>query len=109
MDDGILRRKTPPPAGAVWSIENALAIIVVVGFSIASWGIFKDLSWWEPVAVVSAIIGLVAVVPFALGISQIGVFADLGVEINLGMHILGCAGVLALTLLPTAHHWLARL
>ena len=100
--------KTPPPEGAVWTIENVLAICAIVAFSAAAWGVFKDLSWWDPVALTGAIIGLVAVVPYVVGISGIGGFADLGVEINLVMHVVGSAAVMAVVLIPSVHDWFAR-
>ena len=41
-------------------------------------------SWWDSAALVSGIVGLVAVVPFVVGQSQLDVaFGDLGVQINL--------------------------
>jgi hypothetical protein len=96
--------KIPPPTGAAWSLENALALVAVVGFSAAAWGVFKDLSWWEPVAVVSAIVGLVATIPYAVGLSQIDVaFADPGVEINLALHVIGSAVILLLVWVPAMH------
>jgi hypothetical protein len=56
--------RTPPPDGAVWTVENILALVAVIGFAAAGWGEFKELSWWESVAVASAVVGLIAVVPY---------------------------------------------
>lgn len=101
--------KTPPPSGTAWTFANVLAYIAVIGFAIAAWGVFKQYSWWETAAVVSGVVGLVAVVPFIVGQSQLDVgFADLGVQINLWMHILGSAAVIAIVLLPFAHDWVTR-
>jgi hypothetical protein len=98
--------KTPPPEGSLWTIENILALVAVIGFSAAAWGVFKDLALWEPVAVASATVGLIAVIPYIVGLTQIDVgFADLGVQINLAMHVLGSAAVLALVLVPAANEW----
>jgi hypothetical protein len=70
--------------------------------------VFKQYSWWETAALVSGIVGLVAVVPFIVGQSQLEVgFGDLGVQINLWMHILGSAAVIAIVLLPAAH-WVTQ-
>jgi hypothetical protein len=53
--------------------------------------------------------GLIAVIPFIVGQRQLDVgFADLGVQINLWLHILGSAAVIAIVLLPVAHDWVAR-
>jgi hypothetical protein len=98
--------KTPPPTGTAWTLANVLAFVAIIAFAIAAWGVFKQSSWWEVAAVVSGIIGLVAVVPFIVGQGQIDVgFGDLGVQINLWMHILGSAAVIAIVLLPAAHDW----
>lgn len=70
--------------------------------------VFKNLSWWEPVAIASAIVGLVAIVPYVVAVSGIGGFADLGVEINLVMHVVGSAVVLAIVLVPSVLEWLTR-
>jgi len=103
--------RTPPPEGGIWTVENILALIAVIGFSAAGWGVFRELAWWETAAVASATVGLIAIIPYVLGLSQIGVgFADPGVQINLAMHVLGSAAVLALVLVPAVHGWLtARL
>jgi hypothetical protein len=83
--------------------------VAVIGFAIAAWGVFKQYSWWETAAVGSAVVGLVAVVPFIVGQSHLDVgFADLGVHINLWMHILGSAAVIAIVLLPAAHDCVTR-
>ena len=37
----------------------------------SGWGVFKELSWWEPVAVASSVVGLIAVVPYVVGLIQI--------------------------------------
>jgi hypothetical protein len=98
--------RTPPPQGSAWTIENVLALTLVVGFGAAAWGVYRDLGWWEPVAVVSGIVGLIAVVPYAFAIADMGGFTDSGVQINLAMHVIGSAAVLAMVTLPAAHTWL---
>jgi hypothetical protein len=98
--------RTRPPDGVVWTVENILALVAVIGFAAAGWGVFKELSWWEPVAVASAVVGLIAVVPYVVGLIQIDVdFADPGVQINLAMHVVGSAVVLALVIVPAVHEW----
>ena len=100
--------KTPPPQGTAWTIENAMALALVVGFSATAWAVYKDLSWWEPVATVSAIVGLVAIVPYALALAQAHIgLADLGIQINLVLHGVGSAVVLGLVAIPAMHEWFA--
>ena len=52
--------------------------------------------------------GLLAVVPYMIGLSEIGGVTDSGVAINLGMHVIGSALVIALVYVPSAHEWLTR-
>lgn len=91
-----------------WSWKH-VRLISVIGFAIAAWGAFKEYSWWETPALLSGIVGLIAVVPFVVGQSQLDIgFGDLGVQINLWIHILGSAAVIAIVLVPAAHDWIAR-
>src|SRR5512133_1853527 len=101
--------KTPPPTGTAWTLANILALVAVAGFTIAAWAVFKQYSWWETASLLSAIVGLAAVVPFIIGQSQLDIgFADLGVQINLWMHIVGSAVVIAIALLPAANDWVTK-
>lgn len=60
-------------------------------------------------SLLSGVVGLAAVVPFVVGQSQLDVgFGDLGVQINLWMHIVGSAAVIAIVFLPAAHDWVTR-
>lgn len=100
--------RTRPPTGVAWSLVNVLAITAVVGYAVAAWGVFKQYSWWEIAALISAALGIAAVIPFIFGLQQIDVgLADLGVQINLWMHILGSALVLAIARLPVVHDWVS--
>jgi hypothetical protein len=101
--------RTTAPSGTAWTLTNVLAYVAVIGLVVAAWGVFKQYAWWETAAVVSGVAGLVAVVPFVAGQSQLDVgFADFGVQINLWMHILGSAAVVAIVLVPVAHDWVPR-
>lgn len=81
----------------------------MIGFTLAAWAVYKRYPWWDTAALVSGVVGLVAVVSFIVGQSQRDVgFGDPGVQINLWMHILGSAAVTAVVLLPAAHDWVAR-
>jgi hypothetical protein len=101
--------RTRPPTGLAWSLVNILAITAVVGYAVAAWAVFKQYSWWEIAALVSAGVGLAAIIPFIIGLRQIQVsFADLGVQINLWMHILGSVFVIAISRLPVVHDWVSH-
>jgi hypothetical protein len=101
--------RTPPPTGVAWTLANILALAAVAAFTIAAWAVFKEYSWWTPVTLVSAIIGLVAVIAFIVGLLQIEVgFADVGVQINLWMHVVGSVAAVAVVLLPDLHTWVVH-
>jgi hypothetical protein len=90
-------------------LVNILAIATIVGYCSAAWAVFKHYSWWEIAALISAAIGLAAVIPFIIGLRQIQVgFADLGVQINLWMHILGSVVVIAISRVPVVHDWVSH-
>jgi MFS superfamily sulfate permease-like transporter len=101
--------KTPPPTGTAWTLANVLALVAVAGFTVAAWAVFKQSSWWQTAALLSGMVGLVAVVPFVVGQGQLDVgLGDPGVQINLWLHLLGSAAVIAIVLLPAAHDWVTQ-
>ena len=101
--------RTSPPTGMAWTLANILALATVVGFTIAAWAVFKQHTVWAPMTLVSAILGLVAAVPFVVGLVQSGLrFADLGVQINLWMHLLGSLAAIGVVLLPGLHTWVVH-
>ena len=96
--------KTPPPTGAAWTVVNLLALVAVAGFAVTAWAAFKEYSWWWTGAIVSASLGLLAVIPFVVALRQIDLpFGDVGVQINVWMHVLGSALVLAALTVPSIH------
>ncbi|GAA1750918.1 hypothetical protein [Kocuria aegyptia] len=98
--------KAVPPKGAAWTLANVLAFLAVIGFSVTAWAVFKQYPWWDTAALVSGVIGVVAVVPFVVGQRRLDVgLGDLGVQINLWMHLLGSAAVIAIAALPGARDW----
>lgn len=94
--------------GAIWSMIQVLAFATIVGFAAAGWGVFKDASWWEPVALGSAAVGLAALVPYVVGIVRLGDQSDAGVQMNIAIHAFGIAAVFAIVLVPIVHEWIAR-
>jgi hypothetical protein len=89
--------------GAIWTVVQVGALLVIVGFAATAWGVFKEASWWQPIAMMSAIVGLLVLIPYWIGASSLGV-ANLWT--NLALHALGSAVVLAVLLVPLAHEWL---
>jgi hypothetical protein len=94
--------------GALWPIVQVLVMVTIVGFTLAAWVLFKEASWWEPVAIASAIVGLAALVPYVFGVRQVGEAGDAGVQMNIAIHVVGIAAVFAVGLVPLVHEWIAR-
>ena len=95
-------------AGAVWSVIQVLVFIAIAGFAVAAWVVFKEASWWEPVAVASAIVGMAALVPYVIGVRQVGDAGDAGVQMNIAIHAVGIAAVVVIAMVPVVHDWIAR-
>jgi hypothetical protein len=50
-------------SGFAWAITRALCLLTVVGFCVATYGLFTRHAWWEPVALASAVKGQVSHIP----------------------------------------------
>jgi hypothetical protein len=94
--------------GALWSVVQVLVFVSIIGFAAAGWAVFKDASWWEPIALASSAVGLAALVPYVIGVVQLGDQSDAGVQMNIGIHAFGIAAVFAIVLVPVVHDWLTR-
>jgi hypothetical protein len=97
--------KTPVPSGTLWSVVNILALAAVVGFTLTAWGVYKQTSWWETAAIVSAVIGLIAIVPYVMAINGEGELSDQGVVLNIGLHIICSLIVIVVAVVPVVHDW----
>lgn len=95
-------------SGTVWSVVQVLVLAAIVGFTLAAAVVFKEATWWEPVALVSAIVGLTALVPYLIGIRQVGGAGDAGVQMNVAIHALGVVAVFVVVLVPIVHDWIAK-
>jgi hypothetical protein len=97
-------------SGGVWAVAQALAMAAILGFAVAAWGIFKAAGWWEPVLVVSAIVGMTSVIPYWIGIQSGAGAVDSAAIENVVGHVLGAAVVIAVLLIHPVEHWVvARL
>ena len=88
--------------GALWSITNVLAFLTLIGFTIATWGLFKKAKWWDTVALASAVLGLVALIPFWIAAHNSG---EVTPWFTVLIHVIGVAGVLVLLLVPPLKNW----
>lgn len=88
--------------GAAWTAANVLSWITLLGFTVATWGLFQRAAWWEAVALASAAVGVAAVIPYWVAARHAGETAP---WFNATIHLLGCAGVAVLLLVPSLHRW----
>jgi len=91
--------------GAMWSATNVLALLAMAGFTVATWGLFRHASWWEPAALVSAVVGVAVLVPYWLAASHAG---ETNPAFNIFIHALGDAGVFVLLLVPSLETWVTN-
>lgn len=84
-----------------------LAILTVIGFALAAWGIFKAAGWWEPVAIGSALVGIGSVIPYWITANGTVAVDKAAMFQNIGLHLVGGAVVVALLVFPTTERWLA--
>jgi hypothetical protein len=88
--------------GVLWSITNVLAFLTLIGFTIATWGLFRKAGWWDSVAIASAVLGLVALIPFWIAAHNSG---EATPWFTVLIHVIGAAGVLVLLLVPPLNKW----
>lgn len=91
-------------AGNLWAATRWLALATVLGFTAATLGLYARTTWWEPLAVVSATLGLVVLVPYWLAAHGSG---ETTPEFNVAIHAAGSAGVFVLLLVPGLERWVS--
>ncbi len=93
-----------PTKGAMWGLAGVLSLLTVAGFCAATWGLFSRHAWWETVATIVALVGIVAVVAFCIAAYSAGENAG-GVTLNAVLHVLMVAGILVLLRVPQLEQW----
>ena len=88
--------------GALWSITQVLAFATLAGFTLATWGLFQKAPWWDGVAIGSAVLGLVMLIPYWIAAHNAG---EITPWWNVMVHAVGAVGVLVLLLVPTLERW----
>jgi peptidoglycan/LPS O-acetylase OafA/YrhL len=86
----------------LWTITQVLAFVTLLGFTVATWGLFKKSGWWDDVAIASAVLGLVVLIPYWVAAHSGGEATPWW---NVFVHVLGAAGVLVLLVVPSLHSW----
>lgn len=97
----------PTATGALWTAAQVLGFLAIIGFTVAAWGIFKAASWWERVALTSGVVGVAAVIPYAIAAPATAAAGDpLSLVINIALHVLGSAVVIAALLVHPTERWI---
>jgi uncharacterized membrane protein (DUF2068 family) len=91
-----------PTTGIAWSITQVLALVTLALFTAATWGLFKKARWWEPLAIVAAAVGFLALIPFWIAASHAGEANPAFTALILA---LGNVGVLVLLRVPSLERW----
>ena len=76
--------------------------MTLTGFTVATWGLFTRASWWEVVAIASALLGFVVLLPYWVAAHSSGETTPWFTVLVLAV---GNAGVLVLLMVPTLELW----
>ena len=91
-------------SGALWGVTRVLCLITIVGFCAATWGLFGRHAWWEPVALGSAALGLIALILYWFAAARGGEAVGSTVW-NVFVHVIILAGIAVLLLIPQLERW----
>jgi hypothetical protein len=91
-----------PTTGIAWSTTQVLALVTLALFTAATWGLFKKAGWWEPLAIVAAAVGFLALIAFWLAASHAG---EANPTFTVLILALGNVGVLVLLRVPPLERW----
>jgi cell shape-determining protein MreD len=94
-------------SGLLWSTTRVLSLLTIAGFCVATLGLFTRQSWWENVAIGSAVVGLLALIPYWLAGVRGGETTGT-VAWNATVHLVIVAGVFTLLLVPQLEGWVQR-
>ena len=92
--------------GTIFDPKGLLAVIAILGFAVAAWGLFKDQGWWVSVAVASGLIGVASVIPYWIWALPTAEGNRPQMIENLIIHLAGGAVVAIVLLVPTTQRWL---
>lgn len=91
-------------SGILWSATRTLSLLTIVGFCVATVGLFTRQSWWETAAIGSAMVGLLALIPYWFAGTQGGETSGT-VAWNATVHLIMIAGIFTLLLVPQLERW----
>ena len=91
---------------SIFDPPGLLSVLAIVGFAVVAWGVFRSASWWEPVAIASALVGIAAAFVFWFWAAP-AASSEADIAANALLHIAAGALVVAVLLVKPAEQWLA--
>jgi hypothetical protein len=91
-------------SGAAWAVTRVLCLVTVLGFCVASWGLFTRHSWWEALALGSAVVGLIALVPYLFAALDGGETTGTATW-NAAVHVVMLVGIVVMLRVPPLEQW----
>lgn len=88
--------------GGMWATANALSLLAMGGFAVATWGLFTRAEWWALVAIASAVVGSAALGPYWFAATHAG---EATPGFNVFVHAIGNIAVVILLLVPVLERW----
>lgn len=93
--------------GVMWGLTRVLCLVTMVGFVVATWGLFTRHTWWETVALGASVLGLMTLVPYWAAATGGGESTGTTAW-NVFVHVLMLGGVFVLLLVPSLEQWVDR-
>lgn len=90
---------------SIFDPRGLLSVLAIVGFAVVAWGVFKSVSWWEPVAIASALVGIAAAFVFWFWVAP-SASSQADIATNALLHLAPGALVVAVLLIRPAEQWL---
>lgn len=90
--------------GVLWATTRTLSLLTVAAFLVATWALFTRQSWWEPVALASAVLGLITLIPYWVAATGGGETTGTTAW-NAFVHVVMVAGIFTLLLVPQFEQW----
>jgi len=90
--------------GVLWATTRILCFATVAGFVVATWALFARHPWWESAALASAVLGLIALIPYWAAASGGGETTG-ATAWNAFVHVVMVAGIFVLLVIPGFERW----
>lgn len=94
-------------SGLLWSATRVLSLVTIVGFCVATVGLFARQPWWETAVISSAVVGVLALFPYWFAGTRAGETTGT-VAWNATVHLLMVVGIFTLLLVPQLERWVQQ-